>query len=123
VRQLKIASQQDWVEKTAKAAETLIKEHGFHPSCFHVCTIESEPSLSWCEDYPENFKDIFLGKTRDWISREVAVGVTLHWPDGVDFCGEAYDPQDPIDILAELEFWKSPESEDWARKMLEETPS
>lgn len=43
-----------------------------------------------------------------WLREDlIPAGLVVHWPAGTDPSGEAYDAEDPILYLQEVEFWAS----------------
>jgi hypothetical protein len=57
--------------------------------------------------YPRRWADhMHNGALGGWVAeRSIPDGLTLYWPKGVDHNGEAYDADDPILLLAELQWW------------------
>lgn len=107
-----VVGKPDWIARTKTARDLLIAAHGFRSDDFVTVDASLRDdvgiSMNWCPTYPRAWRDCFLGRPRNWIAEEAfPLGLTLFWPSGLDICDEAYDPQDPIFILAEVLFWEN----------------
>lgn len=113
----RLANKSDWIARTHAAAFELIHRHRYREADFVVVTEEMSRqgiSLSAASFYPSSWCERFSSFGSSWV-RRVDAGVTLHWPDGTDYWGEAYDATDPICLLAEVRFWESLTDEDMRR--------
>lgn len=91
----------DWIARSAAAKARLVAEFGYRGEDFIVVADrdEHEASMNWSAVYPTGWN------RHGWL-RSIPYGVTLWWPAGTDFSGEAYDADDPLFILSECEFWR-----------------
>jgi hypothetical protein len=103
----KFHSRRQWVRWTKMARDHLIANHRFALQDF--CRVgNTEPSLSMKVSYPRSFARFSKWHSSFWdIAARLPSSGWVYWPEGVDFAGEAFDPQDPVDILREINAWST----------------
>ncbi|UUV43614.1 hypothetical protein RCKAI_42 [Rhodobacter phage RcKai] len=109
----------EWIARSAEARDKLIADQVARPTDFHVVQPGDDPTLAWATIYPEAWGERIVRDPADgslicgWVREDaIPVGLVLYWPAGTDSSGEAYDADDPILYLQEVELWASyaPES-------------
>ena len=98
------SSARQYVLWTKRARDILIKHHGYPPH--HFMRIgRSTPTIRGGAMYPAHWHSGFWRKRNfafvDWLPPNAIV----YWPPGTDICGDGYDPQDPCDLLADIQHW------------------
>ena len=102
----------DWVARTHAAAERLIAEHNYRREDFVTIGEDDDVTLDFSpgqmpDDWGEHVRRDEDGTVvSGWVREDcVPVGLTLFWPQGTDWSGEAHDPLDPEWLLRDIEFW------------------
>jgi hypothetical protein len=96
----RIRSRRQYVAWTKRARDILVKHHGY-PAGDFIRIGDNEPSMNWCPLYPKHWER----GCSSWLDK-LPRGAVLYWPSGTDICGEAHDPEDPILMLSELQYWE-----------------
>lgn len=103
----------DWITRSKECSAILVSKYGYHPDDFHIVDPDDEPALDFSSVYPKEWGryvtydangDVLRGFVRH---DRIPSGLTLHWPSGLDCCGEAFDPKDPIFLLEDAELWET----------------
>lgn len=102
----RIRSRRQYVTWTKKARDLLVRHHGFRADDF-IRIGSSEPTLNYTAFYPWHWQSIWRYGRPKWSGyvEKMPRGAVIYWPDGVDVCGESYDPRCAIDLLAEIQNW------------------
>ena len=104
-----IRSRREWVRRTRRASEILIRKHGYREEDFFVVSSnEDKPSLDMAGIYPSSWADKTLsGLIRSWVDeRRMPKGLVIYNA-GPDYWGEGSDDEDPILLLAGVSAWEA----------------